>query len=68
MLFLGRLRNRSSEEVDFLAFILVFGTTLIAQLVKNPPAMQKTLVRFLGWEDSLEKGKATHSRILGFPL
>ena len=68
MLFLGRLRNRSSEEVDFLAFILVFGTTLIAQLVKNPPAMQKTLVRFLGWEDPLEKGKATHSRILGFPL
>ena len=68
MLFLGRLRNCSSEEVDFLAFILVFGTTLITQLVKNPPAMQKTLVRFLGWEDPLEKGKATHSRILGFPL
>ena len=54
MLFLGRLRNCSSEEVDFLAFILVFGTTLITQLVKNPPAMQKTLVRFLGWEDPLE--------------
>ena len=29
---------------------------LIAQLVKNPPAMQETLVQFLGWEDPLEKG------------
>ena len=41
--------------------------SLVAQLVKNPPAMQKTLVRFLGWEDLLEKGKATHSSILGLP-
>ena len=32
------------------------GTFLIAQWVKNPPAMQKTLVLFLGWEDLLEKG------------
>ena len=31
---------------------------------KNPPAMQETLVHFLGWEDPLEKGKATHSSIL----
>ena len=30
--------------------------SLIAQLVKNPPAMQETPVRFLGWEDPLEKG------------
>jgi len=30
--------------------------SLIAQLVKNPPAMQETPVRFLGWEDLLEKG------------
>ena len=29
---------------------------LIAQLVKHPPAMQETLVQFLGWEDTLEKG------------
>ena len=35
--------------------------TFIAQLVKNPPAMQETPVRFLGWEGPLEKGKATHS-------
>ena len=36
----------------------------MAQLVKNPPAMQETWVRSLGWEDPLEKGKATHSSIL----
>ena len=41
--------------------------SLIAQLVKNLPAMQKTLVRFLGQEDPLEKGSATHSSILGLP-
>ena len=35
--------------------------SLVAQLVKRPPAMQETWVRSLGWEDSLEKGKATHS-------
>ena len=32
------------------------GASLIAQLVKNPPAMQETPVQFLGWEDSLEMG------------
>ena len=38
--------------------------SLVAQLVKNPPAMQETCVSSLGWEDPLEKGKATHSSIL----
>ena len=38
--------------------------SLIAQLVKNPPAMQETSVQSLGWEDPLEKGKAAHSSIL----
>ena len=42
--------------------------SLIAQLVKNLPAMQETWVQSLGWEDLLEKGKATHSSILGLPL
>ena len=35
--------------------------SLMAQLVKNSPAMWETWVRSLGWEDPLEKGKATHS-------
>ena len=37
-----------------------YWTSLVAQLVKNPPAMQETWVWFLIWEDPLEKGKATH--------
>ena len=36
----------------------------MAQLVENPPAMWETWVQSLGWEDPLEKWKATHSRIL----
>ena len=42
--------------------------SLVAQLVKNPPAMQEIWGRSLGWEDCLEKGKATHASILGLPL
>ena len=38
--------------------------SLVAQLIKNPPAMQETWVQSLGSEDPLEKGKATHSSIL----
>ena len=38
--------------------------SLVAQLVKNPPSMQETLVRLLGQENPLEMGKATHSSIL----
>ena len=38
--------------------------SLVAQLVKNLSAMRETWVRSLGWEDPLEKGKATHSSVL----
>ena len=40
----------------------------MAQLAKDPPAMQETLVQSLGWEDSLEKGKATHFSILAWRI
>ena len=40
-----------------------YETSLTAQLVKNPPAMQETWVQFLGWEDPLEKEMRTHSSI-----
>ena len=43
------------------------GASQVAQLVKNPPAMQEPPVQFLGQEDPLEKGQATHSSILGLP-
>ena len=46
----------------------LISSSLIAQLVKNLPAMQETPVQFLCWEDPLEKGKATYSSILGLPL
>ena len=42
--------------------------SLVAQLVKNLPAMQKTWVLSLGWEDPLEKGKANHSSILAWRI
>ena len=42
--------------------------SLVAQLVKNLSTMQETWVRSLGWEDSLEKGKATHSSILAWRI
>ena len=37
-------------------------------MVKNPPAMQETWVRSLGWEDPLEEGMATHSSILAWRI
>ena len=40
----------------------------MTQLVKNPPAMQETWVQSPGWEESLEKGKATHSMTEGLSL
>ena len=42
--------------------------SLVAQLVKNPPAMQETRVRSLGWEGPLEKGMATLSSILAWRI
>ena len=44
-----------------------FGASLVAQLVKNP-AMQETWVPPLGWEDPLEKGKATHFSIVAWRI
>ena len=40
----------------------------MAQLVKNPPAIRETSVQSLGWEDALEKRKATHSSILAWRI
>ena len=42
--------------------------SLVAQLVKNPPAMWETWVQSLGWEDPLEKGKATYSSMLAWRI
>ena len=44
------------------------GASLVAQLVKNPSAMQEAWVLSLGWEDHLEKGKATRSSLLAWRI
>ena len=41
---------------------------LVAQTIKNPPAVQETQVRSLGWEDPLAKGMATHSSIFAWRI
>ena len=46
-----------------MAFITDYNMVL-AQMVKNPPALQETWVRSMSWEDPLEKGMATHFSIL----
>ena len=45
-------------------YFFPFRASLIAQLLKNLPAMRETWVQSLGWKDRLEKGKATHSSVL----
>ena len=54
LLFCKRGKNVLKNWINF--FIFLNWASLIAQLVKNPPAMQETPVQFLGWEDPLEKG------------
>ena len=44
------------------------GASQVAQLAKNMPAMKDTWVSSMGWEDSLEKGMATHSSILAWRI
>ena len=53
----------------FNCFVYIkFGAPLVAQSVKNLPAVQETQVQFLGWEDPLEKEMATHSYILAWRI
>ena len=55
----------SSHEIGHTQMM---GASLVAQLVKNPPAMQETQVQFLGWEEPLAKGKATCSSVLAWRI
>ena len=59
--------GRTSEEG--IGYPLQYSwASLVAQLGKNLPAMRETWVQSLGWEDPLEKGKATHSSILAWRI
>ena len=51
---------------NFYLVIVLLWASLVAQLIEKLPAMQETWIRFLGWEDPLEKGMATHSSILAW--
>ena len=59
------LRRSSGEEIGY--SLQYSWASLVAQLVKNLPAMQ-TWVQPLGWEDPLEKGNVTHSSILAWRI
>ena len=56
------LERSAGEEIGYP--LQYSWASLVAQLVKNPPATWETWVRSLGWEDPLEMGRATHSSIL----
>ena len=60
--------GKMSSVLAILCILPTHTSGLPDSLVKNPPAMQEILVRFLGWEDPLEKGKATHSSILAWRI
>ena len=52
----------------YLTSVLLTGLSLVAQSVKNLPAVQETWVQSLGWEDPLKKEMATHSSILAWKI
>ena len=59
--------GRSPEEG--IAYPLrYFWVSLVAEMVKDPPAIRETWVRYLGWEDLLEEGIVTHSSILAWRI
>ena len=57
-----------SQWLEFGPWFCTLGASLVTQLVKSQPEMWETWVRSLGWEDPLEKGKATHSSILAWRI
>ena len=61
-----RLGRSTGEGIGYL--LQNSWASLVAQLVKNLPAMQETPIQFLGWEDPLEKGEATHYNILAWGI
>ena len=65
---LGKYFTTVPSSVSLKQIVSELHTLLVAQLVKNPPAMQETWVQSLGWEDTLEKGMATHSSILAWRI
>ena len=64
---LGSIPGSGRSAGEAIGYPLQYSwASLVGQLVKNLPAMRETWVRSLGWEDPLEKGKATYSSILAW--
>ena len=61
---LGSQNSQVGEVLSYGTFTFMNLASLVAQLVKNLPAMRETWVQSLGWEDSLEKSKAAHCSVL----
>ena len=64
---LAHFKNKLKQRHDIKELLLTWAS-LVAQTVKGLPAVQETLVRFLRWEDSLEKEMATHSSTLAWKI
>ena len=66
---LGSIPGLGRSSGEGIGYSLPYSwASLVVQLVKNLATMQETWVRSLGWEDPLEKGKATHSSILAWRI
>ena len=64
---LGLIPGSGRCPGEGISYLLQYSwASLVAQLVKNPPAVQETWVRSLSWEDPLEKEMATHSNVLAW--
>ena len=65
----GSIPGSGSSPGEGIGYPLQYSwASLVAQTVKNLPVMQETWVQFLGWEDPLEEGMATHFSILGWKI
>ena len=65
----GSIHGSGRSPGEGIGYPLLYSwASLVAQLVKNPPAMRETWVQSLSWEDPLEEGMATHSSILAWRI
>ena len=64
----GKCHSGLEQRAQDLCLLVASAASLVAQTVKNPPAMRGTWVPSLGWEDPLEEGMATQSSILAWNI
>ena len=68
ILMVTKGKREGNRSIRNLRLTYTHWASLVAQMVKNLPAMQETRIRSLGWEDPLEKGMATHFSILAWRI